>query len=59
MHDVANIAVYLPRQLSVIQLSIVIIYFTILLFYILKFMADQSKKLFWIKQELDMLVLPL
>ena len=33
-HDVANIAVYLPRQLDVILLLIVLVYFTILLFYI-------------------------
>ncbi len=33
-HDVANIAVYLPRQLDISLLLIVIIYFTILLFYI-------------------------
>jgi len=34
MHDVANIAVYLPRQLDVSLLLIVLIYFSILLFYI-------------------------
>jgi hypothetical protein len=33
-HDVANIAVYLPRQLDVTLLLIVVTYFTILLFYI-------------------------
>ena len=33
-HDVANIAVYLPRQLSIELLIIVMAYFTILLFYI-------------------------
>jgi len=33
-HDVANIAVYLPRQLDLTLLLIVITYFTILLFYI-------------------------
>jgi hypothetical protein len=33
-HDVANIAVYLPRQLNFQLLLIVLIYFTILLFYI-------------------------
>ena len=33
-HDVANIAVYLPRQLDFSLLLIVLIYFTILLFYI-------------------------
>ncbi len=33
-HDVANIAVYLPRQLDITLLLIVLIYFTILLFYI-------------------------
>ncbi len=33
-HDVANIAVYLPRQLDVSLLLIVLTYFTILLFYI-------------------------
>ena len=33
-HDVANIAVYLPRQLNITLLLIVITYFTILLFYI-------------------------
>jgi len=44
MHDVANIAVYLPRQLSVMQLSIVIIYFTILLFYIFKIHGGPIQK---------------
>ena len=34
MHDVANIAVYLPRQLDISLLTIVLIYFSILLFYI-------------------------
>ena len=34
MHDVANIAVYLPRQLDILLLAIVLIYFSILLFYI-------------------------
>jgi len=34
MHDVANIAVYLPRQLNISLLVIVLIYFSILLFYI-------------------------
>tara|TARA_Y100000310_G_scaffold249931_1_gene256079 strand:- start:154 stop:1125 length:972 start_codon:yes stop_codon:yes gene_type:complete len=33
-HDVANIAVYLPRQLNFQLLLIVLVYFTILLFYI-------------------------
>ena len=33
-HDVANIAVYLPRQLDISLLAIVLIYFTILIFYI-------------------------
>ena len=33
-HDVANIAVYLPRQLDISLLIIVLVYFTILLFYI-------------------------
>ena len=33
-HDVANIAVYLPRQLSPSLLIIVMLYFSILLFYI-------------------------
>ena len=33
-HDVANIAVYLPRQLSPILLITVMSYFTVLLFYI-------------------------
>ena len=33
-HDVANIAVYLPRQLDITLLLIVVAYFTILLFYI-------------------------
>ena len=33
-HDVANIAVYLPRQLDISLLLIVLTYFTILLFYI-------------------------
>ena len=44
MHDVANIAVYLPRQLNVLQLSIVIIYFTILLFYIFKIHGGPIQK---------------
>jgi hypothetical protein len=34
MHDVANIAVYLPRKLDFSLLVIVLIYFSILLFYI-------------------------
>ena len=34
MHDVANIAVYLPRQLDISLLAIVLIYFSILIFYI-------------------------
>jgi len=34
MHDVANIAVYLPRQLDISLLAIVLAYFSILLFYI-------------------------
>jgi len=33
-HDVANIAVYLPRQVDVWLLAVVLAYFTILLFYI-------------------------
>ncbi len=33
-HDVANIAVYLPRQLSIELLIVVMAYFSILLFYI-------------------------
>jgi hypothetical protein len=33
-HDVANIAVYLPRQLDITLLLTVVVYFTILLFYI-------------------------
>ena len=33
-HDVANIAVYLPRKIDISLLLIVLIYFTILLFYI-------------------------
>ena len=33
-HDVANIAVYLPRQLDISLLIIVLVYFSILLFYI-------------------------
>ncbi len=45
MHDVANIAVYLPRQLSIMQLSIVIIYFTILLFYIFKIHGGPIQKI--------------
>jgi phosphate/sulfate permease len=44
MHDVANIAVYLPRELSVMQLLIVIIYFTILLFYIFKIHGGRIQK---------------
>ena len=34
MHDIANIAVYLPRQLNILSLAIVLIYLSILLFYI-------------------------
>ena len=34
MHDVANIAVYLPRQLDISLLITVLVFFTILLFYI-------------------------
>jgi len=34
MHDVANIAVYLPRQIDILLLVIVLIFFSILLFYI-------------------------
>jgi len=34
MHDIANIAVYLPRQLDILLLAIVLIYLSILLFYI-------------------------
>ena len=44
MHDVANIAVYLPRQLNVLQLCIVIGYFTILLFYIFKIHGGPIQK---------------
>ena len=44
MHDVANIAVYLPRQLNVLQLFIVIIYFSILLFYIFKIHGGPIQK---------------
>tara|TARA_B100000929_G_C15430899_1_gene394637 strand:+ start:129 stop:947 length:819 start_codon:yes stop_codon:yes gene_type:complete len=33
-HDISNIAVYLPRQLDLKLLIIVLVYFTILLFYI-------------------------
>jgi hypothetical protein len=44
MHDVANIAVYLPRQISVVQLCIVIGYFTILLFYIFKIHGGPIQK---------------
>jgi len=44
MHDVANIAVYLPRELSLILLLIVIIYFTILLFYIFKIHGGKIQK---------------
>ena len=44
MHDVANIAVYLPRELSLIRLLIVIIYFTILLFYIFKIHGGKIQK---------------
>ena len=34
MHDIANIAVYLPRQLDITLLLIVLVYFTIILFYV-------------------------
>jgi len=44
MHDVANIAVYLPRQISVLQLCVVIGYFTILLFYIFKIHGGPIQK---------------
>jgi len=34
MHDVANIAVYLPRQIDISVLALVLLYFSSLLFYI-------------------------
>ena len=34
MHDVANIAVYLPRQIDISLLITVLVFFTVLLFYI-------------------------
>jgi len=34
MHDVANIAVYLPRQIDISLLIVILIFFSILLFYI-------------------------
>ena len=34
MHDVANIAVYLPRQLDISLLAVVLLYFSSLIFYI-------------------------
>jgi hypothetical protein len=43
-HDVANIAVYLPRQLDVTLLLIVISYFTILLFYIFYIQGGDIQK---------------
>lgn len=46
MHDVANIAVYLPRKLSPILFILVISYFIILLFYIFGERAVQFRKLF-------------
>jgi len=45
-HDVANIAVYLPRQLNISLLIIVLVYFSILLFYIFIYKVEQYKKLF-------------
>jgi len=44
MHDVANIAVYLPRQLDFSLLLIVLIYFTVLLFYIFKIHGGPIQK---------------
>jgi len=45
MHDVANIAVYLPRQLDISLLIIVLIYFSILLFYIFYIQGGPIQKL--------------
>jgi len=45
MHDVANIAVYLPRQLDFSLLLIVLIYFSVLLFYIFKIHGGPIQKL--------------
>ena len=46
MHDIANIAVYLPRKLDILLLAIVLIYLSILLFIFFTSMEDQYKKLF-------------
>jgi len=43
-HDVANIAVHLPRQLNITLLLIVVTYFTILLFYILYIQGGAIQK---------------
>jgi len=44
-HDVANIAVYLPRQLDISLLIIVLTYFSILLFYIFYIQGGAIQKI--------------
>jgi len=54
MHDVANIAVYLPRQLDISLLLLFLFIFQFSFFTFFTFMEDLYKKLFWIKRELGM-----
>ena len=53
-HDVANIAVYLPRQLDLTLLLIVMAYFTALLFYIFYIQGGPIQKVVLEKLEQDM-----
>ena len=53
-HDVANIAVYLPRQLDLSLLLIVMAYLPLCYFTFSTFKVDQFKKLFLKKREQDM-----
>ena len=52
-HDVANIAVFLPRQLDLTLLLIVMAYFTALLFYIFYIHGGPIQKVVLEKLELD------
>ena len=44
-HDVANIAVYLPRQLDITLLLIVLVYFTVLIFHIFYIHGGRIQKI--------------
>ena len=55
-HDVANIAVYLPRQLDLSLLLIVLTYLPLFFFTSFTLKVVQYKKWFWKKLELDTLV---